>query len=309
VRAAALAVAAVLAALVAGCGVGAGDSVGGVTIVVTRDFGNSNMPGSPAHLDAPGSETAMRALQRGFDVDTRYGGGFVQKIAGVAGGTKAGRPFDWFYYFNGIEAPNGAADTELHRGDVVWWDHHDWGAAQRIPAVVGAWPEPFQHGTDGERFPARIECGSDVQAACDVVAKRLGDLGVIAGQAALGTRGGEKLLRVVVGIWKEAKTDFTLRLIGDGPGASGVFARPADDGTAIDLLDARGKTTRTLRAGAGLVAATAVENEPPVWAITGTDPAGVMAAARALSEEALEAHFAVAVDHGTPVGLPDEGAP
>jgi hypothetical protein len=298
-----------LALLLAGCGVGAGDRVGGVTIVVTRDFGAKLVPGSPAHLEAPGSETVMRALQRGFDVDTRYGGGFVQRIEGVAGGRREGRPVDWFYYVNGIEAPKGAADTELHRGDVVWWDHHDWGAAQRIPAVVGAWPEPFRHGRDGERLPARIECGAGVQAACDEVAKRLGEAGVVAGQAALGTRGGEELLRVVVGTWKEAKTDFTLRLIGEGPGASGVFARPSADGAAIALLDARGQVTRTLRAGAGLVAATAVEDEPPAWAVTGTDPAGVLAAARSLSEEALEAHFALAVDGGEPVALPDEGAP
>jgi len=300
---------ATLALLLAGCGLGAGDDVGGVEIRVTRNFGATAMPGSPAHLDAPGSETVMRALQRSFDVTTRYGGGFVQKINGVAGGTAGGRPVDWFYYVNGVEAPKGAADTELQRGDVVWWDNHDWGTAQRVPAVVGAWPEPFRHGIDGERLPARIECGSDVQAACDEVARRLGKIGVVAGQAALGTRGGEALLRVVVGTWKEAKTDFTLRLIGGGPQKSGVFARPSDDGRTIDLLDARGKVTQTLHAGAGLVATTAVQDEPPVWAITGTDAAGVMAAARTLSDAGLSNRFAVAAQGGRTIPLPDGGAP
>ena len=298
-----------LALVLGGCGLGAGSPVGGVEIVVTRDFGATSMPGSPVHVDAPGGETVMRALQRSFDVSTRYGGGFVQKINGVGGGSERGRPVDWFYYVNGIEAPKGASDTELNRGDVVWWDHHDWGAAQRIPAVVGAWPEPFKHGTDGQRLPARIECGSDVQAACDEVARQLAKVGIIAGQAALGTRSGEDLLRVVVGTWKEDKTDFTLRLIGNGPGQSGVFARPSADGSSIALLDATGKVTRTLGAGAGLVAATAVKDEPPAWAVTGTDPAGVLSAARALDTDALQGHFAVALDNGGTIPLPERGAP
>ena len=45
----------------------------------------------------------MRLLQRNFDVKTRYGGGFVQQIDGVAGGREGGRRVDWFYYVNGIE--------------------------------------------------------------------------------------------------------------------------------------------------------------------------------------------------------------
>jgi hypothetical protein len=276
---------------------------------VTRDFGAGSLDGSPAHVDAPGGETVMRALRRAFDVSTRYGGGFVQKIDGLGGGTEGGRPVDWFYYVNGIEAPRGAADTELHRGDVVWWDRHDWGAAQRVPAVVGAWPEPFKHGDDGERLPARIECGTGVQAACDEVARRLGEHGVVAGQAALGTRGGEKLLRVVVGLWKDAKTDFTLRLIGLGPDQSGVFARPAADGQHIALLDAGGHVTRTLGAGAGMVAATAVRDDPPVWAITGTDAAGVLSAAKALRADTLEGRFALALDDGGAIPLPDRRGP
>ena len=137
------------AVLVAGCGVGAGDDVGGVSVRVTRDFGATALRGSPAHVDAPGGETAMRALQRRFTVRTRYGGGFVQSIDGLAGGTRGGRPVDWFFYVNGVEAPRGAASTQLHRGDAVWWDRHDWGAANRVPAVVGSFPEPFAHGIDG----------------------------------------------------------------------------------------------------------------------------------------------------------------
>jgi hypothetical protein len=304
---AALALLAAAVVPLSGCGLGAGDAVGGVSLLVTRDFGRTDLPGSPARVDAPGGETAMRALQRSFKVSTRYGGGFVQSIEGVAGGTSGGRPVDWFYYVNGVEAPRGSADTKLHRGDVIWWDHHDWGAAQRIPAVVGAWPEPFAHGVDGEKLPARIECADDAEDACQEVQRRLADIGVVAGEAAIGTRGGAGLIRVVVGPWPEVRTDFTLRLIGRGPGSSGVFARPSEDGTELDVFDPRGRLVRTLGAGTGLIAATAVTDEPPVWVVTGTDAAGVAMAARALTADALNGKFAVALQDDVPIALPQVG--
>jgi hypothetical protein len=44
-----------------------------------------------------------------------------------------------------------------------------------------------------------------------------------------------------------------------------------------------------------LVAATAQASTEPTWLITGTDAAGVSAAARAFTAAALRDHFAVAV--------------
>ena len=138
-----------VALLAAGCGFGSGSSSGGkVTIRVTQDFGHSEL--APAKSETASSgDTVMRLLQRNFRVETKYGGGFVQEIDGVSGGRAKGRQVDWFYYVNGVEASNGAADHKVNSGDRVWWDHHDWGAAQRIPAVVGAFPEPFESGIGG----------------------------------------------------------------------------------------------------------------------------------------------------------------
>src|SRR5690349_7892264 len=85
----------------AGCGLGAGESKeGGADLLVTRDFG-SRQVGTASEDPIPGGETVMRMLQRDFDVETRYGGGFVQSINGIAGGRENGRPVDWFYFVNG----------------------------------------------------------------------------------------------------------------------------------------------------------------------------------------------------------------
>lgn len=304
-RRSALALAA-LAVAASGCGVGAGERAEGVSMVVTRDFGATGL-GAVRDDETPGGETVMRFLQRRFDVRTRHGGGFVQSIDGLAGGREDGRPVDWFYYVNGIEAGEGAAATKLHPGDRVWWDRHAWGAAMGVPAVVGSFPEPFRSGTGGKRFPVQVTCAPGAGDACEEAKRRLEAAGVRFGTAAFGSPPGELTLRVVVGTWSEVRRDLVAGPLERGPGMSGVFARPSRDGRTVALLDDRGRTRRTLGAGAGLVAATRLRQRSPTWVLTGTDAAGVLGAARALTARTLRNHFAVAVDGGRPLRLPVEG--
>jgi hypothetical protein len=306
-RAALAALLATLAALVSGCGAGPGKAPGGTRLTVTQDFGAR----AQRELEAPkvsGSETVMRLLQRNAKVTTRFGGGFVQSIDGVAGGRRAGRPLDWFYYVNGVEASEGAAAMRLHPGDRVWWDRHDWGAAMRVPAVVGSFPEPFLHGIGGRRLPVRVECADPARPACDEVFRSLTALDVPAAKGGLRTAQTEETLRVIVGPWAAARDDRALRQVEAGPARSGVYARPSADGRRIDALDPRGRTTRVLGAGTGLIAAARAGDDPPVWAVTGTDAAGVDAAAKAFTERTLDRRFAVAVVGGRPVALPDAAA-
>ncbi len=292
-----------LAAGLAGCGLGAGPGGTGARVLVTRDFGTREL-GARIHQDLPSSETAMRLLERDFHVTTRYGGGFVQSIDGLAGGHEGGRPVDWFIYVNGMESQVGAADVTLHDGDVVWWDRHDWGATEDVPAVVGSFPEPFAHGAGGKRYPVVLECADDVDQACTTVADRLGAAGVIAGRQTLGTGVGQDTIRVFVGRWSEVRHDAALELIDHGPASGGVYARFSADGRQLSLLDPRGDAVRTLGARAGLVAATRFEQQAPTWVVTGTDVAGVGAAANALDERTLARRFALALDGSQAIGLP-----
>ena len=169
----------------------------------------------------------------------------MQEIDGVAGGRRSGRPVDWFYYVNGIEADSGAASRRLSPGDRVWWDHHDWGAAMRIPAVVGSFPEPFTSAAKGKKIPIRIDCAGDSRRECREVRDRLEDEGAqVGGSGTLGTRAGPEVLRLLVGRWAEVRVDPTARRLEQGPKVSGVFARPSEDGSSFDLLD----PTRQVRA-------------------------------------------------------------
>jgi hypothetical protein len=291
------------AVVIAGCGLGAGAGTSDVTVTVTKNFG-SNRVAQITESRVPGSETVMRMLERHFNVSLRYGGGFVESINGIAGSSSRR---DWFYYVNGIEAAKGAAATSVHKGDRIWWDLHDWAATDTIPAVVGSFPEPFLHGSGGKRFPIVLQCASDAGAACRRVSGELSSLGVPFAMAQLGTGAGTDSLGVIVGTWRDIRPEIVASLLQQGPAASGVYAKFAGGGSGLTLLDPHGQTARTLGAGAGLVAATAQGSATPTWLITGTDVAGVNAAAKALTAAALRDHFAVAVQGTTTTPLPVRG--
>ena len=296
---------AALAAAASGCGLGPGEErPSESSLTVTRDFGAEPI-GRKAIAGASESDTVMRLLQRDFEVETRFGGNFVQEIEGVAGGREGGRRVDWFYYVNGIESGVGAGERRVEPGDRIWWDHHDWSATMRVPAVVGSFPEPFASGSEGRKLPVRLVCLGDVDKACDEVETRLRDAGITdTARSVLEQSAGREVLRVLVGPWAEVRRDTAARKLEGGPQASGVFARPARAGDRIEMLDARGRVERTLGPGGGLLAATRIEAQQPTWLVTGVDAAGVAASAAALSEDELQDRFAVAVEEGRTVPLP-----
>lgn len=297
----------VLAAALAlgGCGVGSGSTPGApVGLSVTRDFGAAQLLDSPDAKIA-GADTVMRLLQRNATVTTRYGGQFVQSINGVSGGRRDGRPVDWFIYVNGILTDQGAGAIDVRGGDRIWWDHHDWGLTPDVPAVVGAFPEPFLHGSDGKRLPVRVECVDREAKACSVVADKLLSYGIPIGRSIISRSPADDTLRILVGPWKDLRGgDAETDAVDEGPKASGVFARFDEAAAQLAVLDARGGAARTLGAGSGLIAATRAKQRQPVWFVTGTDAAGVESAARALDEGVLSNRYALAIAGDLPVAVP-----
>jgi hypothetical protein len=294
----------VLVLALAGCGLGAGPTPSAIHLTVTEDFGAKPLSGRGAPK-VRGQETIMSLLMRNYRVTTRFGGGFVQSIDGRAGATQRGEPVDWFYYVNGIEAPKGGASTDVHAGDHIWWDLHDWSQTEDVPAVVGSFPEPFLNGSEGKRLPVRVECADVGGRACQTVVARLRAEGVPAAIAGIGPGDEPETLRVLVGPWPAVRGTPASEAIERGPGASGVYARFAGDGRSLSLLDVQGRTTKTLSGGGGLVAATRYAQEEPLWVVTGTDASGVERAAAAFSETALQDHFALALEaNGTARPLP-----
>lgn len=300
-----LTVLAVCALALGGCGLGAGaDPDAPVSLTVTRDFGTGEVLSLPG-AKVSGEDTVLRVLRRNAKVKTRYGGGFVQTINGVSGGRRGGRPVDWFVYVNGSLTDQGAGAVDVHGGDRIWWDHHDWGETPDVRAVVGSYPEPFVHGEGGKRLPVRVECSDPKAVACSHVADKLIAFGIPIGRSNISRSAADDSLRILVGPWSQLRgRDLESDAIDSGPKASGVFARFDAAGTELTVLDERGRPAHKLRAGTGLIAATRSKGRQPVWFVTGTDDAGVAAAARALDEGVLSNRFALAVSDDLPVAVP-----
>ncbi|MEX2106665.1 MAG: DUF4430 domain-containing protein [Solirubrobacterales bacterium] len=298
-RGTAVATALLAAALAAaGCGLGPGAGVGSVELTVTREFGSAPMHGSS--VDVNESDTVMRVLDGSADIATRYGGGYVRSIDGVAEDQRDGDPYDWFFYVDGVESPIGAADYALEGGERIWWDYRNWSATNHVPAVVGSWPAPFSDGYEGRRHPVTLECEGG-GGACDLVRAALEEEGVrVAGGSPAGA------IRVLVGPWASLRSDPAAALIEAGPEESGVFADFVAVGGAYELqgLDQDGESAREFGPGAGLVAATRRYESPPVWLVTGPTPAGVRAAAGLLDGAKLRDHYSLVAEDGRETPLP-----
>jgi hypothetical protein len=119
----------------------------------------------------PAGLTAMQALDREADIETRYGGRFVQSIEGVEGDIGARR--DWFYFINGFDGDRSATDYELRDGDVEWWDYRSWRKRMREPVVVGAFPEPFVHGFAGKTRPVSVRYAKGAQGGAAAIGRLL----------------------------------------------------------------------------------------------------------------------------------------
>jgi hypothetical protein len=278
----------------AGCGLGPGTDVGSVRLTVTREYGA--VPVLSAVVAAKESDTVMRVLEGEAEISTRYGGGFVHSIDGLAEGWHDGDPYDWFFYVDGVESPVGAAEYDLSGGEQIWWDYRNWAATNHVPAVVGSWPAPFRDGIRGERYPVVVECKGG-GAACGEVRKALEREGV---EVAAGEP--DEALRILVGPWERVREDPAARTIEAGPAESGVFADFTSD--ELVALDEAADPAENLGADTGLVAATSRYGGLPVWMVTGGTPEAVRDAAGALDDERLRDHYAVAIENGKTMSLP-----
>ena len=156
----------VVLVLLAGCG-GAGGEEGTATLWVTRDRGAQLL----LEAEVEAGQTLMRALDSQVDLETRYGGRYVQSIDGLAGSLEGQR--DWFWFVNGYEGDRSASAYRLRDGDVAWLDYRAWEREGEARVVVGAFPEPFLHGYEGRTRPAVVRFEGS-RALATRLARRIG---------------------------------------------------------------------------------------------------------------------------------------
>ena len=252
----------------------------------------------------------MQALQSVADVGTAYGGGFVQSIDGV-GQSRSGRN-DWFYAVNGVLANRGAADQQLHGGDIEHWDFRDWGFRRNVSATLGCFPAFFANGFGGLVRPTVVAYGDGYQLESAAIADTLENLGVADVQcidlSALPEEWQQERNIILVG-------DLDETLIDDVSARwdkLGLFAHP--DISAIHVFSASGAESTISGDAVGLLQPMQNPWNPSgtgacqtvVLLVTGTDSDGVRVAAAALIEHSGEmaTWCGAVVNHGAIVPVP-----
>lgn len=272
-----------------------------VTVVVTKDFGKELVLADEIELEA--GTDAMTALQAVAELETKYGGGFVKAIEGLE--SQEASHLDWLYYINGISLNMGAKDYILQDGDVEHWDFRDWSYRPMIPAIIGAFPQPFLNGVRGEAKPTAVVYDQPFADEAEVLKEKLEGWGapevLLNGAEALSEAVKEGYNLIIIG-----RTDNGLILELNGlPQKLGFFAYMERD--KIITLDGKGDPAGEYGAGYGLIQATqnpwsprgVGSGESIVFMVTGTDQKGIKSAAQALinNSEGLNYAYAVLVNN------------
>ncbi|HVL87062.1 MAG TPA: DUF4430 domain-containing protein [Candidatus Thermoplasmatota archaeon] len=297
-----------VAAVLAGCLGSSADAPMSVTVVVTRDFGQTLL--LEREIAIFGGASVIEALQAVATVERSYGGGFVQAIDGVGSGFGRGERLDWFYYVNGLHANVGAAVLELRDGDAVQWDYHSWEYSLIFPAFTGAFPRPFVQGP--VRLPVEIGHAAGLAEQAAALADALRQAGTRARARPLAELAADPVARsgdahlILLGSF----ADPLISELGAPHASLGLFARAHEAG--VELLDARGRPHR-------VTAGAVVQTTQNPWAdggvgamraavllIVGPDPDAVRAAATVLSDapERLRHRHSVVLEGDSVEALP-----
>ncbi len=275
---------------------------------ISRDFGGKTL--LHRQLSVSSTSTAMSLLSQNADVETAYGGNFVNSIQGLASGYTGGGSVraDWFYFVNGIQANRGAADFDVKDADSIWWDFHRWDYAPSVPAVVGQFPQPFLSG-EARNVPTLVEYAEGSAGAAEKIVEALRKAGVekVESRAAGDDPSfADSRHTIVVGTWESLSRASALTSALEAPAGTGIFAR-IEDGELV-TLDYLG-TPHASGKPAGVVFATATPSQDiaTTWVVSGSDAQDVDAAAGLFGSDgpALQGRFGVAVFRdGSTIGLP-----
>jgi len=283
-----------------------------VRLIVTRDFGAELLFDETIEL-SPGT-SAMEALQETADVETSYGGGFVDAIDGVSSAFTGDHTAksDWFFSVNGIQSNVGALDYKLQPGDIEQWDFHDWSFRKFIPASIGTFPGPFLNGFRGKINPTIIAPSDSLAKPARQLADRLIELGVpdvrlIDIDEITDTDRGKSNLILIGTIENELISEMN-----ENWKKLGFFAR-FENGDLI-VHGTNGEPEASYDTGTGLIQATQNPWNPNgigicenvAWMVTGTDASGVESALALLLEKdyPLQYAFAGVITGGEVIRVP-----
>jgi hypothetical protein len=211
----------------------------------------------------------MDVLKEVADVETSYGGGFVDSIEGLSSSSGPGGGSDWFYHANGILPNVGAAEYEVTGGDRIWWDYHPWNENNFTPAVIGSYPGPFTRDFSGRGASARILYSGYLESLARQVGGYLEENGseVSYSEDISGFEPGDNGPSMVVITFEQAgETPWVRDLLG-GNGGKGIFLS-LEEGRITPLgADGEPSPVEEDIAAAVVASGSHIGDTSPVWLV------------------------------------------
>ncbi len=291
---------------------GATPSDGGVTLWVTRDFGAAVFFNETVPLK--GNETVLDVLSRHVQVETEYGGGFVNAINGLESAYtnfsgKDRQKRDWFYWLNGIQSNVGGGAYYPKAGDSIWWDYHNWQRLTYMPAVVGQYPQPFLSGFGDESTPTYVlHAGGrkDLAQQLEGFLKSQGvkELSVVPLENSLIFN--RKQITLVLGTWQQLKTFPAIQDLIKNLNRTGIFVKPTDAGLVALDLNRVGAGIYEKGSAAIVATGTGQGDKTPLWLVIGVDGEGLERAVKLMTKQPqrLQLYAGVIVTPDDLVGVP-----
>ncbi len=267
-----------------GCQVGGGTgsdpaTAGGeVRLKVTENFGQEVI--FDEKVEAAPGEAVSSLLNSHLEVEFAHGGGFVNSIEGVKSaysGIGAGsEKKDWFHYVNGILTEAAVDSIYLEEGDVIWWDYHSWDEVLYVPAVTGAFPQPFVNGYRQENPGTAIMHGDGALPSAEKMADFLKEEGAADPEPELLPYNEENVrersrITMVVATWEEIAGSELWEDLQENRAQTGLFVEIQDQGVIpLDGTGAKLPETPPFE-GAVLATGSGMGDSSPLWLLAARD--------------------------------------
>ncbi len=155
----------------------ASDTEPSVHMLITKAYGSEVL--IDTNIAYTEDFAVLDYLESAAEVETAYGGGFVNAIEGYRSGytdQKDKIKRDWFYTVNGIFSHMGALDYYPEPGDQIHWDYHDWDKSMSASASVSGYPIVLKQGFDTMNVPTVIVCQDTLRESAQIILESLDPL-------------------------------------------------------------------------------------------------------------------------------------
>ena len=278
-------------------------------IIISKDFGNEQVLRKTTSFEE--NDSVLDVMKENFEIETAYGGGFVNSINGLKSGfTGVGskQKLDWFYYVNGTLAQIGADDYRLKQNDIVIWDYHDWNSGTYISSIIGAYPNNFLCDYDGSVLKTEIlydtEFKNESRKLAEFLKKKgLKDLELVSLQS--GGADNENVNTVFICCYDSLSKISHAEEILNNSRRAGIFFR---FNHYLMALNTKGEAIRQYEKGAVIasIGKGYGAQTGSIWLVTGNDKDCIKRATRILYEEPekISGRFSVIVTGDEVIGIP-----